>query len=322
MLKGLSMRLYSHRNSPPKWAKQAPRLPFSLAGSAIRWTKSWASRLQLAGKVVGVGVGWLGRGSSRVGLMLWASNLTPVLADEPAGQPHVQFRFMPPASSATKVGSAADEACEQRPPVVRRTALVTHVRVVSAVGEQSEQPGRAERISPLSLRASQGAPRELPSLQPPPALDSRPLAVDATNAGRHGAHAGGSGEVSTPWLDIRPRILEKANRSLVPAAALPEDASHLPAATSVSLATAPHVAHLRAADFCAAAAFCHDPLYFEDHCLERHGQTHGLLGHVPGVHSGLHFMKQTAMLPLNVLREPPWRGVRSSCLGQGAIESR
>ena len=61
-----------------------------------------------------------------------------------------------------------------------------------------------------------------------------------------------------------------------------------------------------------ASNFAHNPLYFEDALLERHGQDHGVL---QPIHSAAHFFGTIPLWPAMMAIEKPWECVYS--LGYG-----
>ncbi len=118
---------------------------------------------------------------------------------------------------------------------------------------------------------------------------------------------------SRSWLDIRPQSLDEAHPSTISSADLPDDVSAMPAKAEIPQMVQLYATDLRPVDFCAATTFCHLPLYFEDRSLERHGVSRGVLGRLPAVRSGVHFLASSALLPIKVLHDPPHRCVRSGC---------
>jgi hypothetical protein len=123
------------------------------------------------------------------------------------------------------------------------------------------------------------------------------------------------------WLDIRARTIDD-QRTRIRRDELPEDVSKMEDRPETPLWIDLYAAELRPVDFCASARIFHKPLYFEDRYLERLGVSRGLLGHVPPLRSGVHFMASAALLPLKVLHDPPHRCVGSPCTCQCRSLSR
>jgi hypothetical protein len=191
---------------------------------------------------------------------------------------------------------------------------------------------RAKLVSNLILvpniedESYQDAPRETALVAPAPGatteVDNRDAAPDRLRAipdahvsvhFEHLASATQASETSRQWLDVRPRTLHEPS-TIVPAADLPPDTSQLPAAPRIPELIQLYAANLHCADFCASATFCHQPLYFEDRLLERHGVSHGIFRCLPPVQSGFHFLGRTAMLPAAVLHDRPCSCVRNECI--------
>lgn len=116
-----------------------------------------------------------------------------------------------------------------------------------------------------------------------------------------------------PWLDIRPRTLDKDDSELVSIDKLPRDKSGLEPQDSTAEWIQLYQADLQLRDIWPGASFCHRPLYYQDASLERCGTIAGPLRHCPSVHSAIHFAWKTGMLPASVAWRPPCRRVKSGC---------
>lgn len=119
---------------------------------------------------------------------------------------------------------------------------------------------------------------------------------------------------SQVWMDIRPRSLESAHPGRITTDELPVDESGLSVMPDSPQRVQLYRVNLQLGDVCAGARFHHRLLYFEDRKLERRGVTAGVLGHVPAVRSGLHFVGSAAILPLRMLKDPPHECVTSGCV--------
>jgi hypothetical protein len=121
-----------------------------------------------------------------------------------------------------------------------------------------------------------------------------------------------SGQTAGGWLDIRPHTVGD-DPVQVERDKLPKDVSEMETQPQTPRAIQLYEASYQPRDFCAGARFMHKPLYFEDQQLERYGVSPGLLGHVPPLRAGAHFLGSFLLLPAKALKTPPHRMVPSAC---------
>ena len=204
----------------------------------------------------------------------------------------------------------ADTQRVDRRPRLFRAKLVSNLILVPNVIDQPYQdaPTETARVAPASefttdLHTRNATPDQL-------------RAIPHTDVSAHFEHLTSAPQASeTPrqWLDVRPRLLREPS-TVVTVDDLPPKKNQLEAVPRISEMIQLYATNLHCADFCVSATYCHQPLYFEDRLLERHGISHGIFRCVPPVQSGLHFLSRTALLPASVLHHRPCSCVRSECI--------
>lgn len=218
----------------------------------------------------------------------------PTTTQSPAALPAATLRpaslppaTLPPASLRRQLLPQADASPEALPPPVIEPS---------------------EPLRSLPLIPSRGADRVLPKdLLDLESVTVQPVEVD------------GSGKVTAPWLDIRPRTIGDDDATLISSDQLPTDTSGLERQDSVPRLIQLYQADLLMRDIWSGASFCHRPLYFEDQRLERCGSIGTALRHCPSVHSGVHFFWKASSLPISLVIDPPCECVRSGCKPTGFL---
>lgn len=205
---------------------------------------------------------------------------------------------------------SGDSQGTDRRPRLFRAKLVSNLILVPNVEDEPYQDTSTQKaiVTPASRATTDFDTRD--------AAPDRLRAIQDADVPVHFEHLTAATQASeTPrqWLDVRPRSL-RAPSTLVPADDLPRGTSQLAAVPRIPEVVQLYAANLHCADFCVSATYCHQPLYFEDRLLERHGISHGIFRCVPPVQSGLHFLSRTAMLPASVLHDRPCSCVRSECI--------
>jgi hypothetical protein len=233
-------------------------------------------------------------------------------------QDAVELVAVPPVADDASVAVPRDIPVVDRRPRLFRAKLVSNLILVPSGQDQSSRSeAAASELIPLGSGVTNDNANRRDAPPDRPQTPDRPRAIADPNTvlqASQSAVAAPPSEAPPQWLDVRPRTLDKDHASIIPVHDLPADTSHLPPQSQIPELIELYSFELHRVDFCASAAFCHRPLYFEDRLLERYGISHGIFRCVPPVQSGFCFLSRTALLPVNMLHERPCSCVRSECI--------